>query len=223
MGPIDLPDALVFDLDGTIVDTESIEYESIRQVWASHGADYTITRFEQVIGTSSAANWHYELEALTGRPVNASVAREHYDQVRTQLLSTLSARPGIEALIQQASAAGVPLAVASNSTSAWAEARLGDLGLRDFFSAIITIDIASHPKPHPHPYLEACAALDALPARSIAFEDSATGTASARSAGLYTIACPVALSAGHDLSAAHQIIDSHTELNLTDLGRAVRP
>jgi beta-phosphoglucomutase-like phosphatase (HAD superfamily) len=142
VGPIDLPDALVFDLDGTIVDTESIEYESIRQVWASHGADYTITRFEQVIGTSSAANWHYELEALTGRPVNASVAREHYEQVRTQLLSTLSARPGIEALIKQASAAGVPLAIASNSTSAWAEARLGDLGLRDFFSAIITIDIA---------------------------------------------------------------------------------
>ena len=198
MGPIDLPDALVFDLDGTIVDTESIEYESIRQVWASHGADYTITRFEQVIGTSSAANWHYELEALTGRPVNASVARDHYDQVRAQLLSTLSARPGIEALIKH-------------------------LGLRDFFSAIITIDIASHPKPHPHPYLEACAAVDAVPARSIAFEDSATGTASARAAGLYTIACPIALSAGHDLSAAHQIIDSHTELSLTDLGRAVRP
>ncbi|MEI7617935.1 MAG: HAD family phosphatase [Actinomycetota bacterium] len=223
MGPFDLPDALVFDLDGTIVDTESIEYESIRQVWAGHGADYTITRFEQVIGTSSAANWLYELEALTGRTVNASIAREHYGQVRAQLLSTLSPRPGIETLIKQAAGAGVPLAVASNSTLAWAEARLGDLGLRDFFSALITIDIASHPKPHPHPYLEACAAVDAMPSRSVAFEDSATGTASARAAGLFTIACPVALSAGHDLSAAHRIIDSHIELSLTDLGRAVRP
>ena len=222
MGPPALPEAIVFDLDGTIVDTESVEYLSIKNVWASYGAEYTVAHFEDVIGTTESANWVKELVAHVGQHVDEPHARTQRHEIRHELLQTLRARPGIDSLIHQACAAGVPLAVASNSPLAWVQARLDQLELGQFLSAIITIDIASRPKPDPAPFLEACAALGTNPSRSIAFEDSTTGVTSARAAGLYTIACPGPLTLGHDLSAAHRVISSHTEVSLADLGRAVQ-
>ena len=222
MAALDPPDAIVFDLDGTIVDTETVEYQSIRAVWADHGAEYTIAHFEHVIGTSVGPDWVEELAAHLGEPVQVAAAHARRRDVKARLLDTLQSRAGIDHLIEQAAAAGVPMAVASNSPLDWVEARLHHLALHHHLSALITIDIVSQPKPHPAPYLQACAALGADPAHSIAFEDSATGVASARAAGLYTIACPGPLTLGHDLSAADRIIGSHTELTLADLGRAVR-
>ena len=219
---LDLPDAIVFDLDGTIVDTETVEYESIRAVWAEHGAEYTIAHFEDVIGTTFGPVWVEELAVHLGRALDADAAYARRRDVKTRLLQTLRSRAGIDTLIEQAAAAGIPMAVASNSPLDWVQARLHQLELQHHLSALITIDIASRPKPHPAPYLEACAALGAEPARSIAFEDSATGVASAKAAGLYTIACPGPLTLRHDLSAADRIIGAHTEITLADLGRAVR-
>ncbi|CAB4857703.1 unannotated protein [freshwater metagenome] len=212
----------MFDLDGTIVDTETVEYQSIREVWGEHGADYTVAHFEHVVGTSVGPDWVQELSAHLGRAIDTQRVRASRQTVKVRLLSALGARPGIEALIEEAAIAGIPMAVASNSPLDWVEARLHQLQLHHHLSALITIDIAVRPKPHPAPYLQACAALGAEPSRSIAFEDSATGVASARAAGMYTIACPGPLTLGHDLSAAHRIIGSHAELTLADLAHAVR-
>ena len=114
------------------------------------------------------------------------------------------------------------MAIASNSPHDWVEARLAHLALRHHMTVLISIDVASLPKPHPEPYLEACAALGAEPGLSIAFEDSATGVTSALAAGLYTVACAGPLTLGHDLSRAHRVIESHCEISLLELGRAVR-
>ena len=222
MVPFDLPEAIVFDLDGTIADTETVEYQSISQVWAAHGATYTVAQFVHVIGTTEGPDWVDELSAEIGSHVNPAQAHAHRRSVQGELLLTLQARPGIRALFEQASMAGVPMAIASNSPLDWVEARLDHLALRHYLSVLITIDIASQPKPHPAPYLEACAALGAPPNRSIALEDSTTGVISARAAGLYTIACPGPLTQGHDLSAAHRIIGSHDDLTVADLGRAAQ-
>lgn len=222
MATLDLPDAIVFDLDGTIVDTETVEYQSIRAVWAEHGAEYTIAHFEHVIGTTSGPDWVEELTEHLGRRVDTGAAHARRRDVKVRLLQTLRARVGIDALIERAASAGIPMAVASNSPLDWVQARLHQLDLQHHLRALITIDIASRPKPHPAPYLEACAALGADPVLSIAFEDSDTGVASARAAGLYTIACPGPLTQGHDLSAADRIIGAHTEITLAELGRAVR-
>lgn len=222
MVPFDLPEAIVFDLDGTIADTETVEYQSIRQVWAAHGATYTVAQFAHVIGTTEGPDWVDELSAHIGRYVNPAQAHAHRRSAQGELLQTLQARAGIRALFEQASSSGIPMAIASNSPLDWVEARLHHLALRHYLGALITIDIASQPKPHPAPYLEACASLGASPIRSIAFEDSTTGVVSARAAGLYTIACPGPLTQSHDLSAAHRIIGSHAELTLDDLRRAAR-
>lgn len=222
MASPDLPEAIVFDLDGTIVDTETVEYQSIRDVWAVHGADYTIAHFEHVIGTTIGPDWIEELQQALGRSVDPLAALAQRREVKQRLLTTAVARDGIQLLIEQASAVGIPMAIASNSPLDWIEARLAHLNLRHHMTALVSIDVASLPKPHPEPYLEACAALGAMPKLSIAFEDSATGVTSALAAGLYTIACAGPLTLGHDLSRAHRVIQSHTEVSLHDLGRAVR-
>ena len=222
MASPDLPEAIVFDLDGTIVDTETIEYQSIRDVWAMHGADYTIAHFEHVIGTTIGPDWIEELLQVLGSTVDERLLMAQRREVKQRLLRAAVARDGIQLLIEQASAVGIPMAIASNSPLDWVEARLAHLALRHHMTALISIDVASLPKPHPEPYLEACAALGAEPGVSIAFEDSATGVTSALAAGLYTVACAGPLTLGHDLSRAHRVIKSHCEISLHELGRAVR-
>ena len=139
----------------------------------------------------------------------------------TSSLAALVLRPGVAALIAAASDAMVPMAIASNSDSGWVEDVLEQLGLISHFVEIATIDRVEQGKPHPEPFLAACARLRARPDRSVAFEDSATGVASAVSAGLYVVACPGPLTVGHDLDAADLVVTSLEEVSLASLAAAV--
>lgn len=216
------PAALVFDLDGTIVDTETPEFEGIRAVWSSHGHDYSIDRFARYVGTSTGTmGWLDELVAAVDGPVDIAAAHALRSDVHRQMTNALQPREGIIDLIEAAAAAGVPMAVASNSPGSWVSERLLALELHHHLPVIISIDVSSRPKPDPAPFVEACAALGADPRRSVAFEDSGVGVRSAVAAGLYTVACPNPLTAGHDLSGADRIIDAHTEISLADLAAAV--
>jgi HAD superfamily hydrolase (TIGR01509 family) len=216
-----LPDALVFDLDGTIADTESIEYRSVEQVWGDHGAVYGVERWATIVGQSWAPAWVGELRdelARRGEPVPSADDLHHRQHEHKRvLLADLQPRAGMVELITAARNDDVRLAIASNSPLRWVEERLDQLGLRHHFDHLSTVDVASRPKPHPAPYLEACDALDARPAFSVAFEDSTTGTASAVAAGLFTIACPGPLTEGHDLGAAHWLVRSHDDLSLVSV------
>lgn len=216
------PAALVFDLDGTIADTESVEYGALRQVFLDQGLDYPLARWAQVVGRSWSPDWIDELEdALAGRGDAGVVDREsllaRHRQVKHELLSRLRPRDGVVELFTQAVTAGVPIGVASNSPEVWVRRRLDELELSGMVGAVVAIDTASSPKPDPAPFLEVCAALGAGPRASIAFEDSTTGVASAVAAGLFTVACANPLTAGHDLSAADLVVDTLDGLTLDGL------
>lgn len=218
-----LPDALIFDLDGTIVDTEVSEFGAIKAVWAEHGLHYTPALYEGHIGTVSRGDaWLDELAAAYGRPIDIAAAEATRRTMHRAITAELRARPGIVQLIEDAAVAGVPMAIASNSPEWWVIARLEALDLQHHFPVTVSIDTASRPKPDPAPFLEACAALGAQPRMSVAFEDSLPGVAAAVAAGLYTVACAGELNPHHDLSAAQRVVSSHDEISLTELGRAVR-
>ena len=212
-------EALVFDLDGTIADTESAEYGAIRRVWADHGIDYPIERWSQVVGQAWSPGWATELAAEAD--VDPDVARAAKHAYHDELLAALVVRPGVAGLIAEAGEVDVPLAIASNSDSGWVEAVLEQLGLLSHFVAVTTIDRVARGKPHPEPFLAACRRLGARPEHSVAFEDSTTGVASAVAAGLYTVACPGPLTEGHDLSAADLVVASLEDVTLTSLTAAV--
>ena len=152
-------EALVFDLDGTIADTESVEYDAIRRVWADHGIDYPIERWSHVVGQAWSPSWVTELADEAGADPAASRAakRAYHDD----LLAALVLRPGVAALIAAAGDADIPMAIASNSDSAWVEGVLEQLGLLSHFLAVTTIDRVTQGKPHPEPFLAACRRLGA--------------------------------------------------------------
>ena len=218
------PAALVFDFDGTLVDTETAEFESVRLVWADHGQTYDMARWSPWVGTASAVPWLDELEHAVGEPVDRVTLRDRARSYNRDLLHLVLPRPGVTRLLAEADAAGVPMAIASNAPADWVERHLDRLGLFQHFEphgAVITVDRVDRPKPHPEAYLTAVARLGATPAHSVAFEDSATGVAAARGAGLYTVAVPGPMSTGHDLDDADRRLESLDELDLGMLAIAI--
>jgi putative hydrolase of the HAD superfamily len=215
-----VPSALVFDFDGTLVDTETAEYESVRLVWADHGHHYELTRWTPWVGGAVPVPWLDELEAVLGEPIDREGLHRQSRRYNRELLNLVQPRPGVTRLLAEAADAGVPLAIASNAPADWVEGHLSRLGLWHHFEphdAVVTVDRVRRPKPHPEAYLTAVARLGATPDRSVAFEDSTTGLAAARAAGLFTVAVPGPMSSGHDLDGADRRHASLAEVSLPDL------
>ena len=223
-----LPAAFVFDFDGTLVDTETAEYESVRLVWADHGLHYPVERWHPYVGTMQSVPWVAELRDALRRSGRRAGDRDDDAALRARarrynrdLLSLVKPRPGVGALLAAAAATAVPMGIASNAPSDWVEQHLRRLALIEFFDAIVTIDRVERGKPHPEPYLTACVMLDADPRRSVAFEDSSTGLQAALAAGMYAVAVPGPMSDGHDLGDADELLSSLEDVTVLGLGAAV--
>jgi HAD superfamily hydrolase (TIGR01509 family) len=210
-------DALVFDFDGTIVDTESAEFAAISEVWAEHDREYPIEQWMAHIGTTTSADWVTELAESLGRPLDRDVLHRRQRKICNDKLLHLVARPGVLALFDEAQTQGLKLGVASNAPRWWVEQHLTTLGVVDAFAVLMGVDTASAPKPDPAPYREACEALGTTPERSVAFEDSMTGVHSAVAAGCFTVACRGPLTFAHDLSGAHRLVPSLADVTIDDL------
>lgn len=207
----------MWDFDGTIADTESIEYGSARQVFLDHGVDLAVEAWLPMVGTLVAPDWIGLLERTLGRDLDDGALTARRQEAKARLTAMLAPRPGVIELLDAAAAVPTPMAVCSNSPRRWVEGHLVRLGLRDRFATLVSVDDVLHGKPHPEPYATACRRLGADPSRSVAIEDSATGVASAAAAGLAVVAVPGPMSAGHDVSPADLVVPSLAELRLSDL------
>jgi HAD superfamily hydrolase (TIGR01509 family) len=216
-----LPAALVFDFDGLICDTETLEYESVRRVFVDHGTDFALSEWLPAVGLAEPPDWPAALEAALGRPLDraelAAARRSHSTILRAELVPL----PGVRDLLVQAHALGVPCGLASNSPREWVAGHLQHVGLAAQFDAVVTIEDVSRPKPDPEPYRVAVALLDAPARSSVALEDSATGVLAAHRAGLYTVAVPGPMSAHHDFTGADLVVSSLADISLGRLGVAL--
>ena len=184
-------EAIVFDNDGLLLDTEEIWTRAEESLFERHGGTFTMEHKQELLGTSmsaSAAKLEQMLD-LPGRGVG--LMDELHELVMDETLAGVPPRPGALELLEAVRAAGLPVGLASNSARAFVERVLSVAGLLDgHFDVVVTAEDVAHPKPAPDIYLAACAALDAVPDRSAALEDSATGVASAAAAGMYVVAVP---------------------------------
>ncbi|HRE47972.1 MAG TPA: HAD family phosphatase [Aggregatilineales bacterium] len=187
--------AVVFDLDGTIIDTETPDYEAWREVYQRHGLDVSLDLWKQRVGfatidgVSDVFDPQRHLERLTGKPLTAH-EREAQHVRYLALCAAQPILPGVRELIEAVAARGIPLGLASNSDRPWVEHWLTHVRLRSYFTCVYTRDDVSKPKPAPDMY-EAVVACLGLPAEScLAIEDSPTGMRSALSAGLRVVAVP---------------------------------
>jgi len=201
--------AVVFDLDGLLLDTESLWHEAEIELFRRHGDEFTWDDKLAVVGTSYDATARYFAQRL-GRPSAAGteLVDEMVDLMHERLQREVDGRPGALELVRRLRElpSGVGLAVASNSSRRLVDTALATAGISDAFDAVITSDDVMHAKPAPDIYLEACRRLGVPPADAVALEDSATGIAAAKAAGMTCIAVPQY--AETDVSAADEVIDS---------------
>lgn len=212
-----LPDAVVFDFDGLIFDSETPIFRASAGALALLGHDLTIEAWATVVGHGDADGW-----AALQRAVGAGIDRVAYDEAYAaqdrSWRDTQPVLPGVVGLLDALHGAGVACAIASSSPSTWIETHLDRLGLRNRFATIASEDrVGGRTKPAPDTYLLACADLAAEPARSVALEDSAPGVAAARAAGLNVVAVPSEITRHTDLSAAHRTMVTLEHLTLAEL------
>ncbi|MFI8939901.1 HAD family hydrolase [Streptomyces syringium] len=182
-------EAVVFDCDGLLVDTEACWTVAETAVFAAHGHPFGPEQKALVIGRTVEDAAKAMAEYL-GRPgAGAELAAELLERVRKELSRGAAPLPGAAELVRACRAA-VPIAVASNSPRELLDAALWSAGLADCFTHSFAADEVRSPKPAPELYLTACETLGVPPTCSVAFEDSATGIASARAAGLYVAVVP---------------------------------
>ncbi len=214
--------AVVFDFDGTILDTETPIYESHCRFFGEHGVALTVDEWCACIGTiTPETHWFDWLCARTTAPptlerFRAATLAYYRERARREPM------PGILALLGALKAAGIPPAIGSTAPSDWVLGSLAELRLTERFPVIVTGDQVQRDKPAPDVYLEAARRLGVPPRQCIAIEDSGPGLASARAAGMRTIAIPHRLNRTHDLSA-DRCVGSASDLSVDVLRALVRP
>jgi HAD superfamily hydrolase (TIGR01509 family) len=207
--------AVIFDMDGLLLDTEALWHASESELFARRGVEFTHEDQLSLIGTGMAVSARYYAERL-GRPVGEgmALAEEMVGLMHERVRHQVDARPGAVELVERLrELEGVRLGLASNSPRFLVDDALATAGLTDAFEASVTADDVEHSKPAPDIYLRACELLGVDPTDALALEDSVSGVAAAKAAGLTCIAVP--LFAETDVSAADRVIDSLEEL-LTD-------
>lgn len=207
-------DAVIFDFDGTILDTEWPVYRAIAEQYEAHGHQLTVERWQECVGTDDDLDWFAEIEAHTGRPLDRSAVDAARRARRDVLLAREGVRDGVEALLDACVAAGVAVAIASSSPLQWVTTLLDQVGLTERFPVIRAREHVAAAKPAPDLYLAAATALGVAPGRAVAIEDSRHGLRAAKMAGLACVVVPNRITATMDFSQADLVLASLAEASL---------
>jgi HAD superfamily hydrolase (TIGR01509 family) len=210
--------ALLFDFDGTLVDTESVCLRAWEETYAGHGVELSFERWRHGIGTLEGFDEIAHLEELLGGPVDRDAVQAGRRRRELELLAAETLRPGVQAYLDDARALGLDVAIVSSSSVAWIESGLGGLGCADGWRCIVAADgDPLRAKPAPVLYEEALARVGAAPGEAIAFEDSPHGVTAARAAGIFCVAVPNPVTARLDVSHADLVVESLEQLPLRRL------
>jgi HAD superfamily hydrolase (TIGR01509 family) len=184
-----LPAAVLFDMDGLLIDTEPIWFDVETQLLAECGATWSPADHAELVGTSSAFASAFLSQRLGGSLSPQEVADTILVRMAERLSRTPRLQPGARRLVEELDGAGVPRALVSSSARMLVDAVLEGLAPLTF-EVVVTGDDVAHAKPHPEPYLAAARLLDVHPAACVVLEDSPTGVASASAAGAMVVAVP---------------------------------
>lgn len=184
-----LPAAVLWDMDGTIVDTEPYWMAAEREIVEAAGGTWTHEQALQLVGNPllRSAEIILEQSPVTGTP--QEVVDRIQGKVEAQMRAQVPWRPGAPRLLRELNGLGVPCALVTMSYAVLAQVLVDALPAGSF-AVVVTGDAVTHGKPHPEPYLTAAARLGVDPAGCVAIEDSPTGVGSAVAAGVPTIGVP---------------------------------
>lgn len=206
--------AVLFDFDGVILDSEEPVYRSWERVFKREGQVLPPEIYVKCVG-SDFATWSPQtyLEELTGKTYNwPMINAERQVEIESDLANAV-AMPGVEKLLEQLKNANKTMAVVSSSTHRWVDGWLDKLELSSFFSTTVCRGDVPKIKPAPDLYQEAARQTQTQPKDCIVIEDSRNGILAAQAAGMKVITVPNSLTKLLDLSNAEWQIESLSDLS----------
>lgn len=224
--------ALIFDVDGTLADTERAHLSAFNQAFAEAGLDWnwSVPAYQRLLEVAggkeriraywaSRGDMPRDTAQVDGviRQLHAAKTRAYEAAVQA---GAVPMRPGVLNLLHRAEAAGLRLAIATTTSPENVDALLGHwcgVAWRQRFSVIEDASTAERKKPDPQVYQQALCRLGLPAANCLAFEDSANGLRAARAAGLATVVTPNAFTAHHDFSGAAQVLENLDGVSLLQL------
>jgi HAD superfamily hydrolase (TIGR01509 family) len=210
--------AIIIDLDGTILDTETPEFVSWQKVYTANGVSLDQAVWAQAIGTSDSGwDTYVHLEALVGSPVDRASIRSARHAWFDELMADAEAREGIIAWLDEARELGLRVGLASSSGIAWVSRFLQALGLRDRFEVLATRDRVARSKPAPDLYELALSELGVRATEALAVEDSPNGVKAAKAAGLFCVAVPNPMTARLTMDNADVVLSSLAERSIRQI------
>lgn len=183
-------DAVIFDMDGVVLDTERLYRTALCAACTEQGQAMPDRLYLTLIGIPKEAG-----AALLHAHFGGGLDLDRLEQACEAHFAALCPsgvplRPGVERLLRYLRGAGIPRGIATSTARRTAEAQLRAAGVLDWFDVVVTRDDVVNGKPHPEPFLKAAAALGARPAQCLALEDSYNGIRSAAAAGMATVMVP---------------------------------
>lgn len=206
-------DAVFFDFDGLILDTELPNIVAWRDVFAGHGLEFPDSLWIEMLGRSiETVSIHPAdlVTQLTDRPVDRQELIDEHHRRRLDLIALERVLPGVRDRIDEVDALGLRKAVVSSSSRNWVESHLDAIGLAGRFEAVVCGYEGLAAKPDPALYRAALERLSLDKTRVLALEDSPNGISAAKAAGIWCVVVPTALTENLDVS--------HADLRITGLG-----
>jgi HAD superfamily hydrolase (TIGR01509 family) len=203
--------AVVFDMDGLLVDTEQVVFEAMCAAAEGLGTEMPFALFKRLVGLPGGASDEIVREHF-GDGFDLTAWRERVSRHFGEIASAgVALKAGVTELLDLLEARAIPRAIATSSTRQAVEHSLDPHGLLGRFGAVISRELQTRHKPHPEPFLLAAEALGAAPADCLALEDSHNGVRAAAAAGMMTVMVPDLLDPTEEMHALalHIVQDLH--------------
>lgn len=211
-------EAIIFDMDGVLVDSEYTYFQSKSQILSEAGHEVEDSYHFQFMGTTSDYMWEKMKQEFS---LPSSVAE--YIQQMTALRQAMIKRDGIRVIphvqefVKGLSQAGLKLAVASSSSLAEIKVNLAEIGLSEYFSEVVSTEEVEHSKPAPDVYLAAAERIGIMPENCLGIEDTKNGTGAVRNAGMVCVGFANPAFPKQDLAFADRVVSSFSELDADSL------
>ena len=211
--------ALIFDFDGLILETEQPVFQSWQELYQSLGCEIPFEVWSSTIGKSidDVFDPFDELERQLGRQVDRDKLGPLRRRRELDLIDEQPIMPGVETYLLHARALGLKIGLASSSSCAWVTGHLKRLDLIKHFDSVLGSDDVKRTKPAPDLYLLALEKLDVSPEQAVVFEDSPNGVAAAKTARIFAVAVPNMITRQLPLDQADLCLDSLEDMSLDSL------
>lgn len=210
--------AIIFDFDGTIIDTETAWYKVFRDAYQKHGIELTLEKYSECLGTSlDSFNPYTYLSTHYNISIDLDAFRKYVQQKHIEMMEKEAIRPGILNYLRTAKDRGYQIGLASSSKQAWIDKFVDLLEIREYFECYCTADTVERVKPFPDLYLQALEKLEVHPEEAIAIEDSPNGARAAVKAGIHTVVIKNAITKQLAFDYGHHTIESLEDYKLEEL------